>query len=86
MTKTAYVKARLEPEVKQKAEDIFKKLGLSASEAINLYYQQVAYKNGLPFELRVPTDETLETITNIANRSNLKGFKSVDDLYKDLGI
>ena len=76
MTKSVYARARLEPDVKERAETIFKKLGLTASEAINLYYQQVAYNNGIPFDLRVPTAETKEALDNAFKGKNLK-FRTI---------
>lgn len=54
-TKTASVIARVEPEVKSKAEAILARLGLSASVVINALYHQVIYTNGIPFSLTVPT-------------------------------
>jgi DNA-damage-inducible protein J len=47
------IRARTEPELKADVEGIFKELGLSATEAINLFYRQVRLKNGLPFEVRM---------------------------------
>ena len=59
MAKTAMIRARVEPELKQEAEKVFAKLGLTATEAIRLFYRQTALHNGLPFELRIPNEETL---------------------------
>ena len=50
MAKTAMIRARVEPELKQEAEKVFTKLGLTATEAIRLFYRQTALHNGLPFE------------------------------------
>gem|GEM_PF-2863465 len=49
MAKTAVVRARMEPELKQHAEAILERGGLKPSEAINLFYQQVEQAGGLPF-------------------------------------
>ena len=43
----------IEPELKSDVEGIFKELGLSATEAINLFYRQVRLKKGLPFDVRM---------------------------------
>ncbi|WP_373691153.1 type II toxin-antitoxin system RelB/DinJ family antitoxin, partial [Endozoicomonas sp. SESOKO3] len=42
------IRARIEPDVKEHAEAIFKKLGLNATDAITLFYKQVGLCNGLP--------------------------------------
>lgn len=56
-TKTAMLIARLNPEVKKEAEAIFKELGLSTSEAINVFFNQVRLRKGLPFEISIPSVE-----------------------------
>lgn len=52
--KASNVIARVEPDLKEKAEDILGKLGISASGAINMLYRQIVYTNGLPFSLTLP--------------------------------
>ena len=54
--KTSNVVARVEPEIKAQAEMIMEKLGLSASTAINMFYRQIVFWNGMPFRLTVPTE------------------------------
>jgi DNA-damage-inducible protein J len=62
MPKTAFLNTRIEPALKAKAERIFSALGISASDAITMFYQQVVYRRGLPFEVRVPNAETLAAL------------------------
>jgi DNA-damage-inducible protein J len=54
MAKTATVRARIEPDLKKHAEQVFSALGLNATEAIRLFYKQVELHNGLPFSLEIP--------------------------------
>ena len=54
MAKTEFIRARVEPELKYQAEEIFSKLGLSPTDAITLFYVQVTLHGGLPFEMRIP--------------------------------
>ncbi|RMF64526.1 MAG: type II toxin-antitoxin system RelB/DinJ family antitoxin, partial [Bacteroidetes bacterium] len=54
MGKTSTVSARIDPETKRKAEETFRKLGLTASQAITLFYRQVALRKGLPFPVELP--------------------------------
>lgn len=44
----------IDPEVKEQAESILNELGISASTAINIFYRQVIFHKGLPFEVRLP--------------------------------
>ena len=41
MSKTERIEARIEPELKQAAESVFAKLGMSPSDAIRIFYKQV---------------------------------------------
>ncbi|KKL55729.1 hypothetical protein LCGC14_2252520, partial [marine sediment metagenome] len=41
MEKSATVHARIEPKTKKKAEGVLKKLGMSPTEAIRLFYNQI---------------------------------------------
>lgn len=54
MPKTQMIRARIEPDLKQDVESIFKELGLTTTEAISLFYHQVKLWKGLPFEVRLP--------------------------------
>lgn len=48
--------------LKQEVEKIFQDLGLSTSEAIGLFYEQVSQHKGLPFAADVPNTETAKAI------------------------
>ncbi len=50
-TKTANVLARVEPEVKEQAEDIMGQLGIPASVVINMLYKQIILTRSIPFSL-----------------------------------
>lgn len=54
MAKSANLYARIEPEVKEQAEMILNALGISASNAITMFYKQIILNNGLPFEVNLP--------------------------------
>ena len=53
-SKTQYVQTRMDPEIKGKAEDVLKKLGISPSQAIQMFYYQIYIQNGIPFSLYLP--------------------------------
>ena len=59
MSKSATVRARLKPELKEKAEKVLKRLGLNTTQAITLFYRQIEMNNGLPFDLVIPTEITI---------------------------
>ena len=86
MPKTAVISARIDPELKRDAEDVFKELGLTATQAITLFYKQVELERGLPFAVRVPNDVTMEALEQARTRQGLETFNTLDDLFEDLGI
>jgi DNA-damage-inducible protein J len=47
----ATVRARVDSDLKQEAEAIFKKLGLNTSQAIVMFLNMVKLNNGIPFEM-----------------------------------
>jgi len=53
--KSANLYARIEPDVKEQAENILSALGIPASNAINMFYKQIILNRGLPFEVKLPT-------------------------------
>ena len=84
MNKTATISARIDPDVKEAAESVFRDLGLTASQAISLFYRQVQLRHGLPFEVRVPNTLTAEALREAEAREGLTDAGSVDALFADL--
>ena len=84
MAKSEMIRARVEPDLKQDAEAVFSTLGMSPTEAITLFYKQVALQHGLPFEVRVPNAETLEAMRQAREKEGLIKYDSVDDLMSDI--
>ena len=58
MSNTSAVYARINTELKEKAELILSQLGISPSSAIQMLYSQIILNNGIPFELRLPRKPT----------------------------
>ena len=54
-TKSANLYARIEPDIKEQAEDILSTLGIPASNAINMFYKQIILQKGLPFDVKIPS-------------------------------
>ena len=54
MAKSANLYVRIEPEIKKKKKKILSTLGISASNAINMFYKQIILQRGLPFEVKIP--------------------------------
>ena len=86
MVKTSTISARIDPELKNRVEQVFKELGLTSSQAIMLFYKQVELQQGLPFIVRIPNDLTVGALEDAKSRRNMESFNTVEDLIDDLGI
>ena len=53
--KSANVMARVEPDIKERAENILSGLGIPVSVLINMVYRQIIVNNGIPFSLTLPS-------------------------------
>ncbi len=62
-SKSANVTARIEPEIKEKAEQILEKLGIPVSVLIDTLYRQIIYTRSIPYSLALPKDTVDDTIT-----------------------
>lgn len=87
MAKTDTLHIRVEPSVKQKAEKTLNDLGLSITEAVNVFLNQVILNDGIPFEIRKPklNKETIQALEDTKNGKNLsKTFDTVEEMFEEL--
>lgn len=88
--KTSMLHIRVKPDIKQEAEDILHNLGMTTTEAVNIYLKQIILNCGLPFKVRTPkfSDDLLEAIEEAEKMEkhpeNYKKFHSVKELMEDL--
>jgi addiction module RelB/DinJ family antitoxin len=75
--KTSTISVRIKPSVKTNATKVLSKLGISHSDAINLFYTQIAIKNGIPFELTLEDNDVEENYTKVKSESNLKNILNI---------
>lgn len=59
MARTSNVFARVEPEIKEQAELVLDRLGLSMSNAVGMFLRQVVLQRGIPFEMKLPQEAPL---------------------------
>ena len=77
------VKSRIAPELKADAEAILEKLGLSVSDVIRLTFRQIVARRGLPFDVKIPNEETLAAIEQ-SRRMKVTRRKSAKELFDEL--
>lgn len=80
MSNTSPVYARIDANLKENAEDILNKLGISPSNAIGMFYSQIVLNNGIPFELKLPVNNLFsisELTQEELNNELQKGINSI---------
>lgn len=60
--KTAAINARIAPDLKEDVESILSRLGVTTTQAINMYFEQIRMNKGLPFSVKIPNEETLQAM------------------------
>ncbi len=72
---------RLEEDDYKKAKDILKYIGMSYSQAVNMFNRMIVLERGLPFEAKIPNDETLKAMKEAMD---LDGeYITLDDLKRE---
>jgi DNA-damage-inducible protein J len=61
----ATLNTRIDADLKDEAEAVFRTLRITRSEAVRLFYRQVALRRGLPFDLCVPNDVTVAALDEL---------------------
>ena len=82
MSKTSVVHSRMEPEIKKKAEDVLQKLGLTPTEAIRIFYNQISLYGGLPFPVRIPNEKTRKVLEKSRKGEDIEEFGSLDEMFE----
>ena len=54
MARTSNIFARVEPEIKEQAEQVLDSLGIPMSNAVGMFLRQVVLQGGIPFEIKLP--------------------------------
>ena len=86
MAKTAYVRARIEPEIKAEFDRLLDKLGLSMSDAIGLFFRWAVREKKLPADdLRRPNAEMQKAIQEIQSGKARRTFRSVNEMRRFYG-
>jgi len=79
MAKSSNLYARIEPDIKEQAETILNALGISASNAITMFYKQIILQRGIPFEMKLPPVQ----ITDASALTEAQLHKELEKGYAD---
>jgi len=81
MSKSAVVHARIDSATKAATEKVLGTLGMTPTEAIRLFYRQIAIRQSFPLELHVPNKLTASVLAKGDKDQDIETFDTVVDLY-----
>ena len=84
MNRTATVRARVEPRLKADVEKLLHRIGMSTTEAITVFYNQIRLRQGLPFPVEIPNAITRKTFESTDHGEDLHTYDTLDQMFKAL--
>lgn len=72
IAKTSNLNIQIDPDIKERAEQLFSQFGITITDAINMFLHQSLNFGGIPFELK----------TNKPNAVTLAAMKEADEIAK----
>ena len=82
MEKTATLNLRINPTLKQDAENVLGRLGIPMSTAVDMFLNQVVLVGGIPFSVTIPNaPESIDTTRMTGEEIHAKIQRGYDD-YK----
>ncbi len=77
----ANINVRIEDDLKREGEEVLKSLGLNTATAINMYFRQIVYHGGIPFEVKRNSSDTITERMQGYRSGNVRLIsKSIDEL------
>ena len=65
MPKTGTIHARIDEDLKAKADKILNKVGVTPTDLITMLYRQVVLRGGVPFDVQIPNAETQKAMREL---------------------
>lgn len=72
-----------QPDLKKQAETILQELGIPLSVAYDLFYRQIVTYRGLPFEIRLPNQTTIDAMED-AREGRGTRYDTIEDMFADM--
>lgn len=84
---TTTVQIRMDADLKKEAEEMFHRMGLTMTSAMNLFVKTAVNRRQIPFAITDTRGELENDLTDArAHRNMSRAFSSPDELFADLGI
>lgn len=82
MARTANVFARVEPEIKEQAENVLNQLGIPMSNAVGMFLRQVVIQRGIPFEMKLSAKRPLIMSELSKDQFDAEIIKGINEIEK----
>ncbi|MCL1631945.1 type II toxin-antitoxin system RelB/DinJ family antitoxin [Sporolactobacillus sp. CPB3-1] len=83
MARTSNVFAHVEPEIKEKDEQVLEQLGIPMSYVIGLFLRQVVLQRGIPFHIKLLENKPLAFVSQNNEQFNAKIESGLADLIAE---
>ena len=87
----AIIKSRIDLDLKNEVERVLSELGLTVSDAIRMTFKQIAARQGLPFDVKIPNAQTQAAMRDadawvaaMRAGTSTAPAQSKDDLFNEL--
>jgi DNA-damage-inducible protein J len=81
MPRSAVVHARIDSATKKATEKVLGDLGITPTQAIRVFYRQIAIRKEFPLELHVPNKLTASVLSKSEKNQEIERFDRLEDLY-----
>ena len=78
----SYVNVRIETKTKNNVNKILKKLGITPTQAITMYYKQIEREEGIPFDLKLNNNSFYHTHVDFNDKELMEAIKEAEDIEK----
>lgn len=82
--KTSTIQIRIDEQTKKQATRVLSGLHINMSEAIKLFLGQIVLTQGIPFELRIPSDKTKKVMDQVDANTGLRELSGTKQLFEEL--
>jgi len=69
---TAVINTKIEPQLKKEVESILTKYGVNTTQAITMFFKQIALNKAFPSDMKIPNAETIQAIRDAENGIGLE--------------
>ncbi len=80
MARTSNIFARVEPEVKEQAEQVLNRLGIPMSNAVGMFLTQIVLQRGIPFDMKLPREAPFAYGSLTKDQFDSEIQKGIDDI------